>query len=132
MPGGYDRGERGGNAPPHHPQRNHQPRTKAGGEPSRGNLKAGVANEKRAEDPAQVLVAEAVLGADLQARDGNICAVEKRDGAKNEKQECEEKSLPGVAFCKHSVIAPEDAGTEAATARNDTPQGGEESRSANV
>jgi hypothetical protein len=95
-------------------------------------LKTGIPNKKRAEDPAQVLVAEAVLGADLQPRDGNICAVEKRDGAKNEKQECEEKSLPGVLFCKHSVIAPEDAGTEAATARNDTPQDREASRSANV
>jgi hypothetical protein len=95
-------------------------------------LKPRVANEKRAEDPTQVLVAQAILGADLQPRDGNICAVEKRDGAKNEKQECEEKSLPGVLFCNHSVNAPEDAGTEAATARNDTPQGEKASRSANV
>ena len=59
--GGYQRGDRGGNTPPHYPQRNHQPWTKARGEPSRGNLKAGIANEKRAEDPTQVLVAQAVL-----------------------------------------------------------------------
>ncbi len=126
---GYQRGERSSDAPPHHSQRDHQPRTKAGGEPSRGNLKASVANQKRAEDPTQALVPQTVLGADLQARDGNIRAVEKRDGAKNEKPECEEKSLPGVLFCKHSVIAPEDAGTEAAAARNDTPQDRETSRS---
>jgi hypothetical protein len=56
-----------------------------------------------------VLVAQTILRADLQAGDRNIRAVEKRDGAKKEKQECEEKSLPGLALCKHSVIAPEDA-----------------------
>jgi hypothetical protein len=79
-----------------------------------------------------VLVAQSILGADLQSRDGNICAVEKRDRAENEKQGCEEKSFPGVVFCNHSVIAPEDAGTEAAAARNDTPQGREGREGANV
>ena len=98
------RSERGGHAPPHHAQRNHQARTKAGGEPSGGNLKTCIANEERAEDPSQALVSQPILRADLQPRNGNIRAVEKRDGAKNEKPECEQKSLPGVAFCIHRLL----------------------------
>ena len=101
---GYQCGKGGGHSPPHHSQRNHQPRTKAGGEPPGGDLKTGIANEKRAEDPPQPLVSEPVFRADLESRDGNIGAVEERDGAENEKPECEEKSLPGVAFCNIDAL----------------------------
>ena len=61
--------ESGCNTPPHYPDGENAPRPEARREPSCWKLKAGVSDQEGAEDPAQPLVAESVLCADLQAGD---------------------------------------------------------------
>src|ERR1700761_1059662 len=85
-------GKSGGDAPPHHAERDNATRAKTRGQPSSRHLEAGIANQKSAEDPAQALISQPILRADLKASDGDICPVEVRNSAKNKEPRCEPKS----------------------------------------
>jgi hypothetical protein len=64
-------------------------------------LETGIANQKRAENPPQPLISQSILGTYLESRYRNVGSVKERDSAKNEKPECEKKSLPGVLLYIH-------------------------------
>src|ERR1700737_4240446 len=81
---GNGRGERREHAPPQNSGGEHAPRAELVRQPTRDGLEESIAEQKCAEDGAELYVAEVILSGDGAARDGNIDAIEKRHRAQHE------------------------------------------------
>jgi hypothetical protein len=64
-------------------------------------LKPGISDQKCTEYPSQPLIPQAILGADLEAGDGQVGAVQEGDTAQDEQQESERKTDISTTFDRH-------------------------------
>lgn len=75
-------------------------RSKSGREPTGGDLKDGISYKEGTENPAQLLIADTVLFADLQRSDGDVGPVQKRNAAENKEPESQEITDVGASLGK--------------------------------
>src|SRR5581483_4853958 len=78
-----DDGKKG---PPENGERQHAPGTKAVAKPSAWDLKERIAYEKRAKNPADLHLAELVLGHDVLGGDRNAHAIDDHEHVNAEEQ----------------------------------------------
>ena len=87
--GGQQCGAGSGNGPQQDAEGENLPRPEADGEHTGRYLEAGVAQQEGREYPAQPLIAEAELTAQLKPGERDVGAVEEGDGAEDEEPEAE-------------------------------------------